>query len=357
MGRKKRALVAMSGGVDSSVAAYLLKEQGYDVAGATMYLGSPGMEGGKGGCLRPDVIFDARKICEKLGIPHYVLDYEEELKEKVIGRFVEEYKRGRTPNPCIECNRHLKFGSLLKKAREWGFDFLATGHYASVTFQDGFYALHRPRDRRKDQTYFLYAISPECLPFLLFPLAPLTKEEVRNLAEKLRFPSARKEESQDICFIRHGHYGEFLQVHLPAIKRGPIKDLSGETIGEHKGIFYYTIGQRTGLGISAKKPLYVVAIDPVENSITVGEKKDLYATDLIAKEVNILSPRWSKNLTGKVRYRKKEAPCRAEMQGNKLYVHFEEPQEAITPGQAVVLYEGDMVVGGGMIEKVIKDLS
>jgi len=351
--KKNKVLVAMSGGVDSSVAAFLLKEQGYDIAGVTMCLGVKEIEGEKARCCGPDALEDARRVCERLGISHYVLDYARELEEEVIARFIHEYRKGRTPNPCVDCNQYLKFGSLLEKARALGFDFLATGHYAGIEESEGGYVLKRPRDRRKDQTYFLYPISREALGSVLFPLAPFTKEEVRKIAAREKLPVAEKEESQDICFITQKNYGTFLSRRIEEIKPGPIMDLTGRKLGEHRGIVYYTIGQRGGLGISAKYPLYVVSIDVPGNRIVVGGKKDVLAKELLAGNLNRLVRDWPPAVYGKIRYRKKEARCKAVAESDKLRVIFEDDQEAITPGQSIVLYDGDIVLGGGVIEEVI----
>ncbi|MFB3924474.1 MAG: tRNA 2-thiouridine(34) synthase MnmA [Syntrophales bacterium] len=351
--KKAKVLVAMSGGVDSSVAAFLLKEQGYGIAGVTMCLGVKEAGDEKARCCGADALGDARRVCEKLGISHYVLDYAADIEEKVIGRFIDEYRKGRTPNPCVDCNRHLKFGSLLEKAKFLGFDFLATGHYAWIEKSEGGYVLKRPRDRRKDQTYFLYPIPHDALGSILFPLAPFTKEEVRKIALREKLPVAAKEESQDICFVTQKNYGTFLSQRIGGIRPGPIVDLTGKKLGEHKGIVFYTIGQREGLGISAKSPFYVVSIDVAGNRIVVGGKKDVMAKGLVAGDLNVLVGNWPSQVYGKIRYRKKEARCIAAIKGGKLEVMFEEAQEAITPGQSVVLYDGDIVLGGGVIEEVI----
>ncbi len=353
-GKGKKVLVAMSGGVDSSVAACLLREAGYGVAGATMNLGVRRDDGEGTGCCGADAVGDARRVCESLGIPHYVFDYAAGLEERVIRPFVEEYRKGRTPNPCVACNRFLKFGRLLEEARARGFDFLATGHYAGIEQRDGAFVLKRPRDRRKDQTYFLYAVPRETLGSILFPLASLTKEDVRDTARRANLPVAEKGESQDICFIAHKNYGAFLQGRIEGIRPGPITDLSGRKLGEHKGIVFYTIGQRGGLGVSAKAPLYVVSIDVEGNRIIVGGKKDVLARGLLAGDLNVLVKDWPPVVYGKIRYRKKEARCRAAFEGSKLRVVFEDEQEAITPGQSVVLYDGDIVLGGGTIETVCR---
>ncbi len=349
----KKVLVAMSGGVDSSAAALLLKEAGYKVTGITMCLGIR-EDGDRTRCCGLDAIDDAKRVCDQLQIPHFVFDYAGEMEERVIGKFIAEYRRGRTPNPCIDCNRYLKFGTLLRKARGMGFDFLATGHYARIEKQDEEWSLLRPADRNKDQTYFLYPVAAEDLTSILFPLGNLNKEEVRALTRKAGLHVAGKAESQDICFVTHGNYGQFFQErNVPAIA-GDIVDKSGRILGKHRGIVYYTIGQRGGLGISAKAPLYVVEIDAVENTIVVGEKKDLYSRGLIAGDVNLLTTELPRNVEAKIRYRKKPASCEVTMEDDKLKVIFQDAQESITPGQAVVLYAEDRVLGGGVIEEVLR---
>jgi len=271
---KKKALVAMSGGVDSSVAALLLKQNGYDVVGITMCLGvAEGSDSEAARCCGASAIEDARRVCGRLGISHYVLDYSAHLDEKVIRKFVAEYRRGRTPNPCIDCNRYLKFGNLLAVAHSTGFDFLATGHYAEIGREGEEYFLKRPRDRVKDQTYFLYPIVREDLPSILFPLAPFTKEEVRSMAQTAGLPVAEKAESQDICFVTQKSYRNFVQEKGLEGKPGLIVDMEGKRLGEHKGLPFYTIGQRSGLGISSPFPLYVVSLDVSTNIVVVGEKK------------------------------------------------------------------------------------
>lgn len=346
----------MSGGVDSSVAAWLLKKEGYEVAGVTMCLGvkEDGLERAK--CCGPDALEDARLVCDSIGIRHYVFDYAGELEEKVIGKFVSEYGRGRTPNPCVDCNRYLKFGTLLGSARAMGFDYLATGHYARIEEDNGRFRLRKARDRRKDQTYFLYALRREDLGSILFPLAPFTKEEVRAIAEKERIPVFDKEESQDLCFVTRKELPAFLSARATSLRPGPITDPAGRVLGEHRGIHFYTIGQRSGLGISGPAPLYVIAIDPERNRITVGARGELKSRGLLAGDLTILTEDWppgEREILAKIRYRKREAPCRVEAVADRVRVIFQEPQESVTPGQAVVFYEGDVVLGGGVIEEVI----
>lgn len=349
----KKVLVAMSGGVDSSAAALLLKEAGYKVTGMTMCLGIR-EDGDRTRCCGLDAIDDAKRVCDQLQIPHFVFDYAVEMEERVIGKFIVEYRRGRTPNPCIDCNRYLKFGTLLRKARGMGFDYLATGHYARIEKQNGEWSLLRPADRNKDQTYFLYPIAADDLASILFPLGDLKKEEVRALTGNARLHVANKAESQDICFVTQGNYGQFFMERNVPVTAGDIVDKSGRILGKHKGIVYYTIGQRGGLGISAKTPLYVVEINTIENKIVVGDKCDLYSTGLIAGDVNLLTAELPQNVEAKIRYRKKPAECAVTIENDKLRIVFKEAQESITPGQAVVLYAGDRVLGGGVIEEILR---
>jgi tRNA-specific 2-thiouridylase len=350
---KGKVFAAMSGGVDSSAAAFMLKEAGYAVTGVTMCLGIH-EDGDRSRCCGLDAIDDAKRVCDQLQIPHFVFDFAGEMEERIINKFVAEYQRGRTPNPCIDCNRYLKFGTLLNKARGIGFDYLATGHYARIEKQKETWHLLCPKDKIKDQTYFLYPIKAEDLSFLLFPLGSLTKDEVRTLAKKAGLHVAQKAESQDICFVTQGDYRQFFQQKKIVATGGDIVDMAGNILAKHKGIIYYTIGQRGGLGISAKTPLYVVEIDAEKNRVVAGEKKDLYSIGLIAGEVNLLTHDLPAEMEAKIRYRKKPARCSVQKEGNKLMVVFKEAQESITPGQAVVFYVGDEVLGGGVIEEIIR---
>ncbi len=352
--KNKRVLVAMSGGVDSSVAAYLLKQEGYDLAGITMCLGIRDTGEGKAKCCGGDAVADAKKVCERIGIPHYTLDFAGEMDEKVIGKFVSEYRRGRTPNPCIDCNEYLKFGLLLDGAKALGFDYLATGHYAMIDRNGTGTRMKKPKDRRKDQTYFLYSIGSEALDSVLFPLGAFTKDEVRGIAEKAGLPVAHKPESQDICFVGRGEMEAFFVSRTREILPGPIvMKRDGRVLGTHRGIVYYTVGQRAGLGISHPTPLYVIEIDPRGNRLVVGGKDELRSHGLIAGRVKRLCPEWPQRARAKIRYRKREIACRIEARGGSLKVYFDEEQEAVTPGQSVVLYEGDTVLGGGVIEGAI----
>lgn len=338
------------------MAALLLKEAGYAITGVTMCLGLR-QEGGRASCCGGDAIEDAKRVCGQLEIPHFVFDFARLMEELVIGKFTSEYLNGRTPNPCVDCNRYLKFGSLLDKARAMGFDYLATGHYAIIEHADDSWRLKRPKDRNKDQTYFLYPIKEADLPSILFPLGMLSKEEVRARAKKAGLHVAHKVESQDICFVTQGNYGQFFEERNLSAAAGNIVDQRGKILGRHRGIVHYTIGQRGGLGISAPRPLYVLSIDSRTNRVVVGNKEDLFAPGLIAADLNLLVREFPSDVEAKIRYRKKPARCTVVREGEKLKVIFKEPQESITPGQAVVFYAGDEVLGGGVIESVIRDVS
>lgn len=350
----RKVLVAMSGGVDSSLCAYLLKEAGCDVTGVTMCLGIKQAEDGPS-CCGGDAIEDAKHVCGQLDIPHFVFDFASLMEEKVIGKFTSEYLKGRTPNPCVDCNRYLKFGSLLQKARALGFDHLATGHYARIEQDGNRWRLLRPADRVKDQTYFLYPMMKADLPYVLFPLGGLTKDEVRKLALAAGLHVATKAESQDICFTPHGDYGRVFSDRSLSVPDGDIVDRSGKILGRHRGIIHYTIGQRGGLGISAKRPLYVLDLDAQTHRVVVGHKEDLFATGLIAGDLNWLTDSIPDEVEGKIRYRKKAARCRVRKENGRLKVEFAEPQESITPGQAFVFYAGDELLGGGVIEAVRRE--
>jgi tRNA-specific 2-thiouridylase len=354
----KKVIVAMSGGVDSSVAALLLKKAGFNVVGLTMCLGIKSDHGGKR-CCGPESISDAKKVCRDLGIKHYVMDFSTELEDKIISKFLGQYLKGQTPNPCVDCNKFIKFGILLEKTRALGFDYLATGHYAKIGKKEGEFLLKKPKDKVKDQTYFLYPIKKENLSSILFPLENYTKGQVRNIAKDNKLAIFDKPQSQDLCFIVDKRYTNFInrrKACLPAgrkkNKEGWIKDEEGNILGKHKGISSYTVGQRKGLGISSKEPLYVLAIDAKNNNIIVGKKQQLQKKGLIANEFNFFTDYLPTIAKAKIRYAHKEAECKIEKVGEKIKIIFSQKQEAITPGQAVVLYDQDIVLGGGTIEEV-----
>lgn len=342
----------MSGGVDSSVAAVLLKQQGYSVVGATMCLGVAEADG-TASCCSPDATRDARKICDKLDIPHYVLQFSEHLYSQVIKDFIEQYKLGRTPNPCVRCNQYLKFGFLYDYAISCDFDYIATGHYAGITDVEGRKFLRRHPDSKKDQSYFLYSIPSKCLPHVLFPLQNISKTEVREIAKREGLAVAEKAESMEICFIPDNDYRGFLKKNNVECKPGKFIDTKGKVLGDHTGIINYTIGQRKGLGIAGGKPLYVVSINTELNTVILGEKRDLRRRDLIARKFNLFSEELIlETLTAKVRYSTKDTSCRAYVRDEELHVRFDDEVEAITPGQSVVLYDNEIIVGGGIIDSV-----
>ena len=346
----------MSGGVDSSVASLLLKRNDFDVTGVTMCFGIKGNaeDSEKPRCCGPQAIEDAKSVCHKLDIPHIVSDFSKDLKKHVINKFISEYAKGRTPNPCIECNRYLKFEILLEKAKRLGFDFLATGHYAKIEKQGRNFLLKKARYKTKDQAYFLYPIKRDRLESIMFPLADLTKDEVREIANDAKLPVARKPASQDICFIPGKNYHMFLLGRIKRTTPGKIVDTKGNILGKHKGLPFYTVGQRRGLGISSKRPLYVIFADAGKNEIVVGERKDLKAKGFIASDVNVLVDRLPKTAFAKIRYAHKEAKCNISIKGKKLKITFKKGEAAITPGQSVVFYEDDTILGGGTIEGVLR---
>lgn len=352
----KKVMVAMSGGVDSSVAAWLLLREGYEVIGVTMKLWGGETEDSR--CCGLDDIRDAQAVCRELGVPHYVFNYKEPFLRQVVEPFVGEYQRGRTPNPCILCNRHLKFGALLQRARELDIDYISTGHYARVGRDEatGRYLLRRGKDGRKDQSYVLYTLSQQELERLLLPCGGYSKEEIRAFAQESGLPVAHKPDSQDICFVPDGDYAAFLERYTgKALPGGYFIDANGRRLGPHKGLGRYTIGQRKGLGIALGKHMYVSSIDPVENTVTLVEDESiLYSREVVAEEVNFLS--WPRELLerpapvqARIRYSQGLAEAEAVVDGDRLRLRFSEPQRAATPGQAAVVYRDDLVICGGTI--------
>ena len=356
----ERVVVAMSGGVDSSVAAALLRDQGYQVIGATLRLWPPAGADTPGGCCGLDGVEEARRVAQVLGIPHYVLDMADVFAQEVVWHFCAEYLRGRTPNPCVRCNRFVKFDALLHKAGELGADLVATGHYARIEQADGGYLLKKGLDSSRDQSYVLYAMAQRQLSRTLMPLGGLAKERVRQMARGLGLPVAGRAESRELCFAPDGDYGRFLRAVWPqAIGPGPILDGEGNVLGEHAGVLHYTVGQRRGLGVSRGGPWYVVAIDGERNALVVGAREEVYGRELIASDVCWIAdepPRWPTGLKARIRYRHQEADAEvAPLPGGEVArVVFRRPQLAVAPGQAVVFYRDDVVVGGGTIEQVVR---
>lgn len=358
---KQKVVVGMSGGVDSSVAAALLKEEGYDVVGVTMQVwpdkGEDAIEN-EGGCCSLSAVNDARRVCDSLGIRYYVLNFKEIFEDRVIKYFIDEYFKGRTPNPCIMCNRHIKFGELLRRAKNLGAQYVATGHYARVEYDDTLnkYLLKKSHDCRKDQTYALYNLTQQQLKHTLMPIGNFTKDKVRELAEEMGLRVAKKPDSEEICFIPDNDYGSFLKQREPGkVKPGYFKDTEGNIIGMHKGIVHYTIGQRKGLGIAFGKPMFVVDIIPENNTVVLGEQNEVFSDTLYATDLNFIpfdDLKEPMEVTAKIRYTAKEAAAVISPLGDGwVKVKFNEPQRAITPGQSVVFYNGDVVVGGGVISK------
>ena len=354
---KPRALIAMSGGVDSSVAAWLMQQAGYDCTGITMRLTRNETLGQSGfhTCCSEKDIEDAAEVAFAMDIPYEVLDFTADFREQIIEKFVRVYEAGGTPNPCIDCNKYMKFRHLLDWARAHGMEYVVTGHYARVEQDEatGRFLLKKGLDEGKDQSYVLYNLTQEQLAHIRLPLGGLHKTEVREIAEQHKFVNARKHDSQDICFV-DDNYGEFIEETTGTkIPRGNFVDPEGNVLGEHKGIIYYTVGQRRGLGLSLKKPGYVIKVDKDTNEVVVGDKQDLFANVLYGNKVNCMSvPEFEDGmkLMAKIRYNSPEVPCRVYMTGeDEVRVVFDEPQRAITPGQAVVFYDGDIVAGGATI--------
>ena len=346
-----KVAIAMSGGIDSSAAAALLKEEGHEVIGVTMQVISTGGRDTGAGVL-------AGRIAGKLGIPHHVVDLRDVFSRRIIDDFCREYRRGRTPNPCVPCNREIKFGVLWERAKEMGADCLATGHHVRIERDgaSGRCLLKKGEDKRKDQSYFLCRLDQEQLGRAVFPVGNMTKEQVRRVADELGLNVAGSRESQEICFIPDDDYAGFLESRIPgAAVPGPVIDSEGKILGEHRGIIHYTIGQRKGLGIAAKEPLYVIAIDAARNAVVAGTKEQTYGTELVAGDINWIAvspPQAPVRVKAKIRYGHAEAEAVVTpLDNDSVHVKFTKPQSAITPGQTVVFYDSDTVLGGGTIIK------
>lgn len=348
--RPRRVAVALSGGVDSSVAAALLLREGLDLFGVTMLVWSASSTGEP----PASAAHDARLVCDRLGIPLHVVDLREQFKSQVVDAFCASYERGWTPNPCLTCNRQIKFGALFNAALELGADHFATGHYARIDCLEGEYRLLRARDRHKDQAYVLYTLGQDDLRRTRFPVGSLTKEQVRAMADDLGLPNAHRPESQDACFLARTDYRQLVAHLRPDTARpGPILDVAGKVIGQHQGIAFYTVGQRQGLGIYGAAPSFVLEIDAARNALVVGAKSALYRGSLLAHQVSFVSgrpPPGPVAIQAKIRYNAAEQPATLEALPNQTArVTFDSPQPAITPGQGVVFYQDDLVLGGGLI--------
>ncbi|MBE6816271.1 MAG: tRNA 2-thiouridine(34) synthase MnmA [Ruminococcaceae bacterium] len=349
-----KAIIAMSGGVDSSVAAYFMKKNGYECIGATMKLYDNediGISREKT-CCSLDDIDDARAVAHRLGMPYYVFNFKDEFERKVIDKFICTYEQGGTPNPCIDCNRYLKFEKLHHRMRELGYDYVVTGHYADIEEKDGRYFLKKGIDPGKDQSYVLYSLTQEQLAHTLFPLGKYTKERIREIAEREGFVNAKKRDSQDICFVPDGDYAAFIERYTGrTYPAGDFIDTKGDFIAHHSGIIHYTIGQRKGLGVAVGHPVYVVSKDVEQNTVTLGSNYDLMCKSLVAEDFNWICEKPSGEISckAKTRYNMREVPCFAHCDGERVIVSFPTPVRAVTEGQAVVLYDGDYVLGGGTI--------
>lgn len=346
----KKVLLGMSGGVDSSVSALLLKEEGYDVIGTTLelFVGSS--------CCNVNTYLDAKNVCKAIGIPHFTYDYKEDFKKYVIQDFMDCYANCKTPNPCIECNKYMKFGVMWEKAKELGCNYIATGHYAKTEYSELYkrWVLKKSKAGKKDQSYVLWNIPKELIEHVLFPLADFEeKEEIREIARKNNLKVANKPDSEDICFIPDGNYKKFLENNSDLRpKVGNIVNSNGEILGKHTGLYHYTIGQRKGLGISYAVPLFVLGFNPAKNEVIVGEEKELYKNEILVTDINLLlidEIKEPMEVEVKTRYSSKAAKAKIVEEGKNIKVLFDEPQRAMTPGQSAVFYKGDIVLGGGKI--------
>ena len=351
----QKALIAMSGGVDSSVAAYLMKENGYDCIGCMMHLynNSVSPDADSKTCCSLDDAEDARSVAFKLGIPFYVFNFTDEFRTQVIDNFISSYKNGLTPNPCIECNRHLKFAKLYDRALYLGCEYIVTGHYARVEKRNNRYYLKKGIDSSKDQSYVLYSLTQDQLSHIKFPVGELSKPDVREKARLIGLINSEKPDSQDICFVPDGDYAKVIERYSDYVpEEGDFIDCSGKAIGRHKGIIHYTIGQRKGLGVAFGEPKYVCRIDAVNNTVTLGDNSDLFKREVSIKDINWISgeaPSDEFRCTAKIRYNHREQPALVIPDGDRATIMFDEPQRAITPGQAAVMYNGEYVIGGGVI--------
>lgn len=353
---EKRALIAMSGGVDSSVAAFLLKKEGYDCMGVTMKL-YDSENAGENTCCSLSDVEDARSVARRLNMPYYVFNFKDGFRENVIDRFVYAYENGMTPNPCIDCNRYMKFEKLYLRARELSYDYIATGHYAQIARQGERFLLKKAVDETKDQSYVLYSLTQKQLSHTLFPLGAYKKSDVREIASENGFINANKHDSQDICFVTDSSYSDFIREYTKKeYAEGDFKDTSGNVLGRHKGIIRYTVGQRKGLGISSSEPLYVKSIDRENNSVILAKNSELFSDTLKADNINLIAMDKIERpikIKAKIRYRHEEKNAVCEQTGeDEISLKFDEPQRAITKGQAVVLYDGDIVIGGGTIKDI-----